>query len=255
MPGHVKRRGRPEPGSIAEALDIFGSEVRFYRQIASEAGVRVPACYLAADEPGGTLLVLEDLSGWAPGADPAAAARVLAGMHARWAGRAALRWPWLRPVGAAVDLVEDLYRRTWPDLARRGDLPPAVRELGGKLLGKVTESEFTAGRAGPLTLVHGDASAANMRTSTTGEIALLDWEDVSAAPGIGDLAWLLVSSVEPARWQEVASAYGSAERLLDALPAAAVQGLLSLSDSPEGSAAAAGWNARLMSAAARLRAQ
>jgi len=248
----VKRRGRPAPGSIAEALDIFSSEIRFYRQIAPEAGVRVPACYLAADQPDGTLLVLEDLSGWAPGAEPAAAARVLARMHARWSGRAALRWPWLRPVGAAAELVEDLYRKTWPDLARRDDLPPAVRQLGEKLVGKVTESELAAGRAGPLTLAHGDASAANMRTNTTGEIALLDWEDVSAAPGIGDLAWLLVSSVEPGRWDEVTGAYGSADRLLDALPAAAVQGLLSLSGSADGSAEAAAWGERLAFAAARL---
>jgi hypothetical protein len=249
----VKRRGRPEPGSIAEALDIFSSEVRFYRQIAPEAGVRVPDCYLAADEPDGTLLVLEDLSGWAPGADPAAAARVLAQLHARWSGRAALRWPWLRPVGAAVDLVEQLYERTWPMLAARGDIGPAVRDLGERLLGKVTESELALTGAGPLTLVHGDASLANMRSSTDGEIALLDWEDVSAAPGVVDLAWLLVSSVEPARWQEVIAAYGAAAGLSDVLPAAAVQGLFSLSDNPDGSAEAAAWNGRLAAAAARLR--
>jgi len=255
VPGHVKRRGRPEPGSIAEALDIFRSEVRFYRQIAPEAGVRVPACYLAADEPEGTLLVLEDLSGWAPGADPAAAARVLAQLHGRWSGRAALRWPWLRPVGAAADLVEQFYEQTWPELAARSDLTPAVRELGQRLLGKVTESELALADAGPLTLVHGDASLANMRSSAAaGEIALLDWEDVSAAPGVVDLAWLLVSSVEPARWQEVEAAYGPSAGLLEVLPAAAVQGLLSLSDSDEGSAEAGAWIARLGIAAARLHA-
>jgi hypothetical protein len=252
VPGHVKRRGRPEPGSIAEALDIFSSEVRFYREIAPEAGVRVPACYLAADDPDGTLLVLEDLSGWAPGAEPAAAARVLAQLHERWSGRAALRWPWLRPVGAAVDLVEQLYGRTWPELAERRDITPAVRELGERLVGKVTESELATTVAGPLTLVHGDASLANMRSSSDGEIALLDWEDVSAAPGVADLAWLLVSSVDPAQWQEVIAAYGPAGGLPDVLPAAAVQGLLSLSDNPEGSAEATAWNARLAAAAARL---
>jgi Ser/Thr protein kinase RdoA (MazF antagonist) len=248
----VKRRGRPEPGSIAEALDIFGSEVRFYREIAPEAGVRVPACYLAADEPDGTLLVLEDLSGWAPGAEPAAAARVLAQLHGRWSGRAVLRWPWLRPVGAAVDLVEQLYERTWPQLTARRDIPPAVRELGERLLGKVTETELAMTGAGPLTLVHGDASLANMRSSSDGEIALLDWEDVSAAPGVADLAWLLVSSVEPARWAEVVAAYGPAAGMLDVLPAAVVQGLLSLADSPAGSTEATAWSARLAAAAAWL---
>jgi Phosphotransferase enzyme family len=252
VPGHLKRRGRPEPGSIAAALDIFSSEVRFYREIAPEAGVRVPVCYLAADEPDGTLLVLEDLSGWAPGAEPAAAARVLAHLHRRWSGRAALRWPWLRPVGAAVDLVDQLYERTWPELAERRDVTPAVRDLGTRLLGRVTEFELASTGAGPLTLVHGDASLANMRSSADGEIALLDWEDVSAAPGLVDLAWLLVSSVEPARWQDVIAAYGPAAGLPDVLPAAAVQGLLSLSDSPEGSAEAAAWVARIAAAAARL---
>ena len=38
-----------------------------------------------------------------------------------------------------------------------------------------------------------------MRTSPDGEVALLDWEDYGAGPGIVDLAWHLVSSV-PADW-------------------------------------------------------
>jgi hypothetical protein len=42
---YVKQRGRPSHGSITEALDSFGAEVRFYRGIAPVAGVRVPACY------------------------------------------------------------------------------------------------------------------------------------------------------------------------------------------------------------------
>jgi aminoglycoside phosphotransferase (APT) family kinase protein len=155
-------------------------------------------------------------------------------------------------VGAAVDLVDQLYERTWPELAERRDVTPAVRDLGTQLLGRVTEFELASTGAGPLTLVHGDASLANMRSSADGEIALLDWEDVSAAPGLVDLAWLLVSSVEPARWQDVIAAYGPAAGLTDVLPAAAVQGLLSLSDSPEGSAEAAAWVARIAAAAARL---
>jgi hypothetical protein len=40
MHGHVKRRGLPAPGSIPEALDMFRSEVRFYREIAPVIGVR-----------------------------------------------------------------------------------------------------------------------------------------------------------------------------------------------------------------------
>jgi fructosamine-3-kinase len=218
---YVKRRGRPEPGSITEALDSFRAEVRFYRQIASVIGVRVPACYRAEDTDQGTVLVLEDLSGWQPGADPGAAARVLTEMHRQWTGVAHVRWPWLRPVGAGVDLVEQLYTRVWPRLAERPDLTPPVRALGERLVGRVAESERLVSAAGALTLVHGDASMLNMRTAPDGVVALLDWEDVSAAPGVMDLAWLLV-------W------------------------LLSMSDSAAGSAEAAAWMRRLEAAAGRL---
>lgn len=249
---HVKRRGRPYAGSISEALDSFRSEVRFYREIAPVAGVRVPGCYGAQDTDAGTMLVLEDLSGWRAGADAVAAARVLAGMHQQWTGQAHMRWPWLRPVGAAAGLVEQLFSSVWPELAGRRDLTPGVRLLGERLVGKVAQSERMISGAGPLTLVHGDASTLNMRTGPDGQVALLDWEDVSAAPGILDPAWLLVSSVEPARWDETLAAYGPTGALTQVLPAIAVQGLLSLSDSPAGSEEASAWMRRLDAAAARL---
>lgn len=80
-----------------------------------------------------------------------------------------------------------------------------------RLAGRVAESEHDIGHLGPLTLVHGDASVRNMRTGPGGEVVLLDWEDVSAAPGVLDPAWLLLSSVEPARWDAVIAAYGAAD--------------------------------------------
>jgi hypothetical protein len=252
VPEYVKRRGLPSPGSIPEALDIFRSEVRFYQEIAPEVGVRVPACFRAEVFDDGSLLVLEDLSSWQPGADPAAAAQVLAEMHARFSGRAEVRWPWLRPVGAAVDLVETLYEQTWPALAARRDVTPAVLGLARRLVGNVAASERAISQAGPLTLAHGDASLANMRTSAAAELALLDWEDVSAAPGIADLAWLLVSSVDPARWPEVIEAYGTPSGLAAVLPAVAVQGLLELSDTHDESADGSAWLARLEAASRYL---
>lgn len=252
MRAHVKRRGRPGPGSITEALDSFRCEVRFYREIAPVIGVRVPACYRAEATDEGTVLELEDLSAWQSGADPLAAARVLAGMHRRWADQAHLRWPWLRPVGAAMDLVEQLFAKVWPELAARRDLTPAVRMMGERLLGRVTQSERMIRGAGPLTLVHGDASMLNMRTSPEGQVALLDWEDVSAAPGVLDLAWLLVSSVEAAQWDHVIAAYGPASGLAQVLPATAVQGLLSLSGIPAGSAEETAWMRRLDAVAHQL---
>jgi hypothetical protein len=250
--GYVKRRSWPEPGSIPDVLDMFRSELRFYREIAPVAGVRVPACYQAEETDERTLLVLEDLSQWQPGADPAAAARVLSGLHRRWQGRALRRWPWLRAGAAAADLVEGLFDRTWPQLASREDLTPPVRACAERLVGHVLDAEETASRAGATTLAHGDASMLNMRTSPDGEIALLDWEDVSAGPGIYDLAWMLVSSVNPVRWDEAIASYGQSDGLAQVLPAVMVQGLFSLSDTPAGTSEAASWVERLDAASRRL---
>src|SRR5260370_10127743 len=191
------------------------------------------------------LLVLEDLSAWQPGAAPGVAARVLAGMHRRWEGQAHRRWPWLRAEGAAIDLVEKLFGQTWPQLAAREDLTPSVRALGTRFVGHVTAAEAAAARAGATTLAHGDASMLNMRTSSDGEIVLLDWEDVTPAPGASDLAWMLVSSVDPVLPDEAIAADGQSDRRAEVLPAACVQGLLSLSRTSAGTQEAARWVERM----------
>jgi hypothetical protein len=241
---HVKRRDPAPPGSIPAVLNIFESEVRFYRELAPVVGVRVPACYRAEAGPDGTVLELEDLSSWTPGASPAAGAALLRKLHDRWEGKADR--PWLRPVGAGEDLVAALYDRTWPSVEARTDLSEPVRSFGASLVGRVLDVDLTVADAGPLTLVHGDASAQNMRTGPDGEVALLDWEDVSAAPGVLDLAWWLVSSVDAGRWQEALHAYGAVDGLATVLPSVMVQGYLTLAGLPDGSAGE--WNARLEAA-------
>jgi len=233
---------------------MFRAEVRFYLELAPVVGLRVPVCYRAEEGDYGTHLVLEDLSAWKPGADPTVTAKLLADMHARWEGRVPGQWPWLRPAGAAADLVQELFDRTWPGLSARDDLTPRVRELGDQLVGRVVAAEREAADAGRLTLVHGDASMRNLRSSSDGEVVFLDWEDVAAAPGVTDLSWLLLSSVEEERWDAVIAAYGATPGLVEVLPAAVVQGLLTLADAPVGSDEATGWVHRLESAHRWLRA-
>ncbi len=231
---------------------MFRCEVRFYQEIAPVVGVRVPACYRAEATDDGTLLELEDLSSWRAGADPVRAAEVLARLHDRWPAAELSRWPWLRRPAAAAGLVETLYGQTWPLIADRAELGSRSRDLGERLVGRIVAAERAAGAAGPLVLTHGDASARNMRTSQAAEVALLDWEDVGIAAGVSDLAWLLVSSVQPSGWDEVIAGYGSAGRLDQVLPAIAVQGFLSMADTAAGSAESQAWGTRLRSAAARI---
>jgi hypothetical protein len=246
----VKRREPARPGSIPDMLQMFTREVRFYREVAPYVGVRVPGCHLAEEHDGATHLELEDLSSWRPGADPAAAAGLLRDLHARWEGRAVERWPWL-PRPEVSDLVGTLYDETWLVARTRRELTDVVRDLGDSLVGRVSEVERRADASGPVTFTHGDASALNMRTSPDGEVALLDWEDYGAGPGIVDLTWHLLSSVAPADWDLALTAYGDTTGLRDALPAVAVQGLLSFAFE-EGYGDARGWVATLEEAARRM---
>ena len=250
----VKVRPPATPGTIPHALDMFRNEVRFYREVAPVVGVRVPLSAAAEETDDGFRLELEDLGDWTPGGDPVAVARVLGSLHERWAGEAAERWSWLTPPGAAADLVAALYDRTWPELDRRKDLTRAVRKAGAGFVGRIPELEQREGEAGPLTLIHGDASARNVRTSPAGEVALLDWEDVRVASGAVDLAWWLLTSVDVDAWDVVLAASSPADRagVPTVMPTAVAQALLSLGGTEDGSPEAAASIVRIEAALERF---
>jgi hypothetical protein len=232
---------------------MFEHELRFYREIAPEVGFRVPECYEAVETGEGSRLVLEDLSSWAEGGDPVKVAVALKHMHERWLGIAEQRWPWLKRDGRGASAIGELYDRLWSGMQERPDLTPVIRDLGDGFAGKVAALEGAEATAARRTLIHGDASLKNVRTSSLGVIAFLDWEDVRSANGCVDLTWLLVSSVRPELWDDVISAYGAdATELTAAFPNAAAQGIFSFGDSEPGSADATRWVAGIEAVAARL---
>ena len=146
-----------------------------------------------------------------------------------------------------------LYDRVWSGMQGRSDLTPVARDLGDSFMGKVTALECGEARAARRALIHGDASLRNTRTSPDGVVALLEWEDVRSANGCIDLTWLLVSSVEPLRWDDVIFAYGAeVSEFMAALPDAATQGILSFGDCEADSQEARRWVARIEAGAARL---
>ena len=250
----TKERTRPTPGSIAALLGMFERELRFYRELAPTVGVRVPACFEAHETENGYRLVLEDLSAWREGADPVAVAAVLSRLHRRWEHRARERWPWLdRSSPAAADAIGALYDAVWGTVRERPDITPLLRNVGETYVGRVAQLERDECGSGRPTLIHGDASGQNIRSSAGGEIALVDWEDVRLATGELDLAWFLVSTVAPPLWTDVLDAYAPVEPdFRRALPHALTQGILSLSGCETGSAPASGWIERLEEAAGRL---
>jgi hypothetical protein len=235
---------------------MFRSEVRFYREIAPAlvGVVRVPACEVAEVlDDGSTRIVLEDVSGFRSGAEPVAVARALRRLHDEFADSDVVaRWPWLRRVGAGAALIGAAYDEVWStSLSARADLPQAVLALGASLVGRVAEAEWAEGSAGRLTLCHGDPSIRNVFTAADGAVVFADWEDVRCASGIVDLAWLLVSSVEPASWPAVIDAYDAAVAdLVTVLPSVSAQGLFALASAATSDTG--GWVERLSAAAEML---
>lgn len=69
---------------------------------------------------------------------------------------------------------------SWASLRERPDITSAVFDAGRRYVGRVAELERDEAAFEPLTLIHGDVSSRNLRSSGMGEIALVDWEGRTA---------------------------------------------------------------------------
>lgn len=206
---------------IGVRFGVFEREVRFYKELASSVGVRVPSCYFAAFDPETqhSVILLEDLSGDVgdneAGCNPRMAQRAIEAMatlHARWWNSPALAaLTWLRrdaqtnsDVGAAVRERYSMFRERlghavpdhmWPLLDRMAVEPPPVVP-------------------GLATLIHGDASANNMCFNNDGSVILFDWQLAGESAPAHDLATLLTagmtSSDRRSSQRELLNAYHAA---------------------------------------------
>lgn len=191
------------------------AEARFYRDLATEVPVRVPAVVYADTDDHGYVMVLEDLA--ARGCtfprpdDPDVAARTadivgqLAVLHgAYWES------PRFAPDGDLAWLVE---RGTRGGSGGRFFVENAVKEIGAEMddtwhrLAELylahTDDIVGMWRAGPRTLVHGDDHSGNLfvdpgldsDVGAAGRTGFLDWAVVQAGPGMRDVSYVLCNSV------------------------------------------------------------
>jgi aminoglycoside phosphotransferase (APT) family kinase protein len=220
----VALHGEPGvPASVFVKLPPFGeqqralvdhtgmgvTEARFYRDLATEIPVRVPAVWFAATERHEYIMVLEDLVAsscrFPTPEDPDIAHRALdiveqlAALHApfwesaRFADEGDLDW---------------LARRG----ARGGGGGRAFIEQAVEVLGDQMDDAFhriadvylahtddivQLWREGPGTLVHGDSHIGNLFVDAADgdRTGFLDWAVVCQAPGIRDVAYTMCNSV------------------------------------------------------------
>ncbi len=181
-----------------------GREVAFYAAQCGPPGLPVPRCHLALCDPasGASLLIMQDLGHlhavpFATGLDAEQAAQALqalADIHARG---------WDDP-GPATPTLQEAYpfHSLWPTyldhVARTmPDLPHDLRALGDRIAADPDRACAVLSGAGPLTRVHGDAQADNLRFGPDGAV-ILDWQLTGRGAGMADVGYLLISSLTPA---------------------------------------------------------
>ena len=196
-------------------LDLAGGyerEVRFYSELASDAGLPTPRCYHAAydDEAGTCVILMEDMSPAETGDQVAGAtlqeARFvvaeLARFHARWWNdEALLGQEWMRPPAGFGGRVITLFEEGLPTFLERAEefprlagLVDRIRKLMPSMVGQL-EGRF--GRR-PYTLVHGDMRLDNLflPAGDDGRFAVIDWQGVTLGMAAADLSYLLALSLD-----------------------------------------------------------
>lgn len=184
-------------------------EVRFYQQLAPALTPSCPVALAASARPGrGFTLVLPDLDECAATTFPVTAeltvdeaAEViltLAAIHSRGA-QLVHTVPWLHGPsrrledGCGTVLSIPLVRR---GLARADNAVPSELHRSVHRYARRRTAVMKELRCGSATLVHHDCHPGNLYWRA-GKAGLLDWQLVRRGDGIGDVAYLLASSLRP----------------------------------------------------------
>ncbi len=208
-PATVVVKLEPDAGALrdfGDELHAFEREIRFYREVAPHAPIRLARLYFAANEPPDFAIVMEDLSFARPGDQ-------VAGLHARqvqkaaanmgrlqgryWGDEALAGQGWMPETNATgID-----FDQKWPSFVRHFGrcLEPAGLELGDRLVGKMSWVDAEIALR-PRTIVHTDLRADNLMLGEEGtpeEILILDWQLAIRSMGAFDVARLMGGSELP----------------------------------------------------------
>ena len=193
--------------AIADRFDFYRREVDFYQHLADAVQMRSPQCYAAVidQQTNEFTLVLEDLESsrsisQADGCGLAEArlvARSLAALHATWWGRTDQLSTPIMPIGSPrqLDDVVDTFARSWPNCRRLAAerIPPEVLAIGDRWA--TIGPNLTRRLGTPRTLCHGDFRLDNLRFANDDEVIAFDWQLLTLANGVTDLAYFVSQSV------------------------------------------------------------
>ncbi|MCE1227148.1 MAG: aminoglycoside phosphotransferase family protein [Geobacteraceae bacterium] len=192
---------------------LLQTEVRFYQQMAKHIPLNIPTCLAARSKWGrGAILVLDDITEQGGRAGTAGdtldiqqaytTVEQLARFHAGFWCDTTLphRYPW---VAGSVRQLEDLFGSALAvPLMRCG-----LRKAGSLIPDELHEPALNYARNrkkvmaflndAPQTVTHHDCHPGNLFWREDGSVGFLDWQLVRLGEGIGDLAYLLTTTLTP----------------------------------------------------------
>ena len=199
---------RPVERLFNVAMRLGRNEVEVYRRVGAELGEAAPAVYGAASARGRSVVLMEDLAlrdarfgdvaGSCTPDEARAVARALARFHAafwespRFATDLAVFAP---PAARSVTWGPHTWRLLAAIPRRYHDLLPQSVRADAQKLRRQRRAVAEAMREVPLTLVHGDTHRGNICFVGDRPI-LFDWQVAAQGPGIKDLAYFAVTSLD-----------------------------------------------------------
>lgn len=197
-----------ENRDLANLLQFYEREVRFYEEIAEDVELRTPKRYFSRWDPerGVFVLLMEDMEPAAQvgnqvaGCPPAQAMDTIERIgrfHASWWNNPKLpALDWIPYGNAPVNQsVEQTYQDGWPTFLQNfgNRLSPRAMGAAERLSTKIIaiQNEITKP---PLTICHGDLRYDNLFFGS-GEMAVADWQIISRARGPYDVGYFMSQSV------------------------------------------------------------
>jgi hypothetical protein len=193
----------PETRAKFKSVGLYETEEGFYRELSSDAGIRVPRAYATHYNPatGECLLLLEDIRHMRFGDNLAgstlAEAKLilasLARMHSRfWNNQRLTDCSWLRADNTDPAAGLQFYRAMVPLFETRceADLTPELT-FAARTFGHCMEDWLSQLAAGEFTLTHGDFRPDNFAFDETGAMVVFDWQTARRSANSRDVAYFM----------------------------------------------------------------
>lgn len=202
----------PERKALDDLLGDYQRELRFYEEVAPNAGIDTPDLYYSVTDPETrrAVLLMEDLSHARPGdslagcsiSEARLAARLLAEFHARWWDSPELEHlDWMPLKTDHAGFYQEIYSQSWSLMLRQADghMPDGLIRVAERMESQIWQVRDRLSEH-PRTIVHGDYRLDNLFFDAHDgrpTIIAIDWEICTRGRGTYDLAVFISEAFSP----------------------------------------------------------